>query len=421
MTLFVRATGCVAESTGDSIVRAGLIAIENNSSKVVDLRELSFELKGAQTFSSVPNAGTQQIHRITSCANGEEVPLEAFDTGSASLPAAVLCRRGASVTLGSLYSQHGQLRGVRFFLGTTSTGTVFQSRQQPGRWGANWWAGKGSVEPFVLREGEGFVWRQAASVTNMTQHGRMVFRNQSSGETYSALVRNVPDAPQSNMLALFNGSGSGVVLEVLSLDIVDVGQMSDGTTTFYEASSGFLGARLLRCQSVIGGEEVAIESMDSNVPAPSGLRVVKNVLLRIPEVDPMVTSIRTARNLGTNAAYGPLYTTPTFRALRPTSMLPTEVVQPDSSDFLLRLRNRQLVVESNSPRANYLVSPGECLALGYYFRYGSADAPETSITSDGTDDPMTMANFTIELTMTTSTGDGNAIKSASTLDAQIVG
>lgn len=186
----------------------------------------------SQTSGSTPTQPLGEVRRISACSGGVGVAGVPRDTSNATLPSQVEVTRWGNPTATSV---------ARRFAWNLATGPSLQTSPRTFQVpiiGA-FWSGTattksvGSVEPFVLREGEG--------IAVYTPHGtgdtalacgpwtiRAVLRVVSTGAIFDFNFGEVVAGYENCAACILNGSGSGVVLEVLEVVAVQTSTIVTG-------------------------------------------------------------------------------------------------------------------------------------------------------------------------------------------------
>lgn len=221
---------------------------------------------------TLPLSGKLSAYRTTATSGGEAVAAIKRDTGSADLPAEVTC----TIYPSSVTTTGNALRGIidapsMIF---ASTNQWLAARVYGGSYSAYMrqnnadtlrFSGDANVERIVLREGEGvalvlgtYGWPRSGQV-NIT------LREETTGETYQYRSRDIgtPALLGQAYISLFNGSGSGVVLGVNSIEFP------------LDGEHNFPVFRMARIDGVLGGETVTPMAADTANSAPAALVCTK--------------------------------------------------------------------------------------------------------------------------------------------------
>jgi len=379
-TWTVRGTGCTAEKQNASgRLLSGLFGIKNQSDYDVEVRHLLMEI--SQGFDSIQTVNPQTIYRITSVSDGMNLTVVKSDSNSAALPSQVrVVSHPASITEAGIIARPGQLRGTR--TGNTSNAvSPFGSRVGTAPYSimAGWQRSGGHVQPIVLREGEGIAWLQRSGVSPHVQYGHVVFRNQASGASYNATTRAIPVGEQDTMLVVFNGSGSGIILEVIRIESHDVGFPAASSNDTAELSHpiSVMGYRMMKCTDLINGEAVTPVPRDTaNTALPSTIQVFTNPQVVLGDAgrsgdyaNRIINQVNDGQNSTQN--YGVLYALQLAEVIRGWPRDPTESWFPGSANFprLMEGPYRRLYRTRGSNVPGIVLKKGECLAIVYMYRH----------------------------------------------------
>jgi hypothetical protein len=252
----------------------------NQSEGEIEIVEISIlEPSPASGNPATKTAGTWHLEKITALdtSSGQAMNVEKFDTDAADLPSQVIAwAEPASVTLpGQIIRQIADAPGLTPTVSggmlasmlplqvtnNANSATIFRSG----------WATE--VEPLVLREGEGVACVQDLYGSPHAATVSMMVRVAGTGATYVIRSRDFGTRRAGNALyAVFNGVGSGVVLEVFRWMM-----MEDGDTVIP-------GIRLTRCDGYIDvAGSVELNTAIPNDPAspslPSDVKLVRGAAL----------------------------------------------------------------------------------------------------------------------------------------------
>jgi len=256
----------------------GLLGIFNN--ETADDRRY-FELISLRVSPSAPlsnntaavgKPGSLSVRRITAVSGGDSITPIKMDTADAALPAQVLIRNDPdSVTATDVFRRIADAPAYSL----TVANTQFSSRtfggsmmtHQKSHMADIFRGGESAnVEPIILREGEGVGLFQDAYGTQHSMQTAAVVTNISTGATYICRSTDLSTdrrLSESNF-AIFNGTGSGVVLAV-KLWVLPM----DGEAVLTP------GLRLCRIVGVaLGGDTVTPIRPDTSKSVPTALQVV---------------------------------------------------------------------------------------------------------------------------------------------------
>jgi hypothetical protein len=257
----------------------GLFAILNNETvddrryfELVSLR-VSPAAPGSNNTAGVGRAGSLSIKRITALTGGDTVTPIKVDTGDASLPSQVsVVNDPDSATATDIFRRIADAPAYS----NTIANTQFSSRTYGGSMMthqkshmADIWRGGESadVEPIILREGEGLAIFQDSYGSQHSMQTAAVITNTATNATY--ICRSTDLSTDRRLdeanFAIFNGTGSGVVLAV-KLWVLPM----DGEAVLNPS------LRLCRISGIgQGGDTVTPILPDTSKTAPSAL-VVKS-------------------------------------------------------------------------------------------------------------------------------------------------
>lgn len=217
------------------------------------------------------------IYRTTAQSGGDPVILDPLDTAAAAVPSQVSVATYAAVTTGGY--MHGR------WLVPTATSNVAQPT--PGGFGSGSGFRRtdtGSVfdhrgftdtQNVVLREGEGIAFANPSTTDNPQPNGWIAHGIVKVGNDTFCFNTTMAPAPNGlTGLGLFNGSGSGVVVEILAISF-----MNPSNTTITGITTDATVTRICRVygyESLISsGEAMNITSL-GGTPVPSQLQVLRN-------------------------------------------------------------------------------------------------------------------------------------------------
>jgi hypothetical protein len=219
----------------------GMAAVFNNSikGKTVHITEIRTVPRAINPDTTNPlgNQGIASLDRISAASGGTELAPYKHDTSSADLPSQVkLLENPDSVTVASTLRRFGDCissytitKSISFQAMLRAPG-ICDVNDHSGRTGEshNIWHvdGDSDTEPLVLREGEGFAIVRREFGLPQALHFGVTIRNASTGATYKWSDEDVGSALEKGMasIALINGTGSGVVLQVMIVSFPDLGE-----------------------------------------------------------------------------------------------------------------------------------------------------------------------------------------------------
>jgi len=216
------------------------------------------------------------LTRTSAIAGGEDIPsslIIKLDSTAPALPAQVIIRKNSRGT------QVADFQGGHPLIQTLSN--VANARMFAAVGGANWPdvnAGKrydsgfnSQVQNLTLREGQGLsVLMKYTSQSTYPRDIHLIFRIGTN--MYSVWARGVSTTANGDedLLHIFNGAGSGVVIYIVEVNCYVPGNTLSGRFGF---------GRFSRALETGGGLEITPIKMDSNSPAiPAGITCYKHVI-----------------------------------------------------------------------------------------------------------------------------------------------
>jgi hypothetical protein len=210
-----------------------------------------------------------QFIRTTAQAGGVAVPSVKLDTATASLPSEVELAQFSTYTLGSVVRQKLQCLPSEVSVGNPSLGAGGGARTDKAEC-FSIGSGFATTQELTLREGEGF-----AIVTDLHPfpshpspnafHCTLTFQL-SSGGTFVANTYLQSTPAGIAALALFNGSGSGVVLRILSVTTTYVGAVNTFMVPYFDDTR----VRFSRVDGA-SGESSSGVALDSSAHVPTDI------------------------------------------------------------------------------------------------------------------------------------------------------
>lgn len=250
-------------------------------SMVVDVRRVTLRRTGDN---GQPVPSIFDIQKATSYAGGDLAAAAKFDLSAANLPAGVrvvtMPDRAdygsdiltsfqdsyghAGVTGGSLAGRYPS----RYRLGAIAADNVWASGSKTT-----------AIESAILREGEMYAIRQRVSTNGRATRSivfSLMLRNVSSGRCYNYMCRDlsVPSEFGGPILIIENASGSGVVMELMSVETYIEGDTSLSSTVRLALIEGFYGIE--NCPPTYVEAPVAF---DTNNVCPSSVKCLESGFL----------------------------------------------------------------------------------------------------------------------------------------------
>lgn len=220
----------------------GMATIFNNSTKLgrsVHICEIRTMIRPINPDVTNPfgNQGIISIDRISAVSGGDEVVPFKHDTAAADLPSQVkLWENPDSVTVTSTLRRFGDcissmtiLKSISFQAMMRAPG-ICDGNDHSGRTceGHNVWHvdGDTDTEPLVLREGEGFCLTRREFGLPQAFHFGVTVRVVGTSRTYKYRDGDVGSSLEKGLasIALINGTGSGVTLQVMIVSLPDMGE-----------------------------------------------------------------------------------------------------------------------------------------------------------------------------------------------------
>lgn len=251
-----------------------------------------------------PNALTAilSVRRITAISAGTDVEVEKFDSANADLPSQVVIRKRASSVTPVANSTTRRTLVATELNPTRALSWICSQNEGDSRKGLDSGeivrlTGDADVTGYVLREGEGLAFIYDTKAPSHSYAINFRFRNVATGATYRIAEVVTPrymagDAP----LAILNGSGSGVVLEVEKAQAREIG-------TDEVCMASWVGIEGLSNDGTEAGYVLA----DSASPLPSGVRVRCGAVANRPgsKVGAIITNPHLRRIILAEPPYGP--------------------------------------------------------------------------------------------------------------------
>lgn len=230
----------------------------------------NLDILPASPINAATAMGKRQISRITGIVGGVDIPYVKSNSASASLPSQVkIVRRPEQVTLAGTYNFRSLLPEPLSLATLTLRSWGSKNALSTGTF---WDAGDSNIQRMRLRQGQG-VALTSDSVDPcypFTMALTAIVKNQSSGATYIINSQHHPSEMSGGALAIFNGSGSGIDLELISLKVSDIGD------PVYTTNPSML--RFLRIHKLVGGKDIVPIPSNSQKLAPNFLVVKRNFL-----------------------------------------------------------------------------------------------------------------------------------------------
>lgn len=228
--------GCDSDVGADGMAAVFNAAAPGKTVHITEIRTVP-RPRNPNATNPTGNQGIMSLDRISAVSGGTELAPAKHDTASADLPSQVkLYENPDSVTVTSTIRRFGDcissytITKAISFQAMIRAPNVVDANDHSGRTceSHNIWHvdGDSDTEPLVLREGEGFALVRREFGLPQAMHLGVTVRNMSTGATYKWSDGDVGSALMKGMasIALMNGSGSGVVLQVMIVSLPDLGE-----------------------------------------------------------------------------------------------------------------------------------------------------------------------------------------------------
>lgn len=248
-----------------------IIGVFNRGYNVIEVRDIWLDFPTGTATPTQPEPSIFEIQRITDVTGGRTLAVTKFDEDSASLPSQVVVRLNGRATTSSTIREIYHTPGVSVGsntapistagaaivgVGAIPLGSVFRNKST-------------SIQNIVLREGQGITITATAPTSPHRLSACLIFRNANTLATYCAYTTACPPTMvNDNIISLMNGSGSGVTLELVSMELISLGDGSN--TTFYPSM------RFTFLHNMSDGprtEDITPIAMDTNAVFPSDIDV----------------------------------------------------------------------------------------------------------------------------------------------------
>lgn len=213
--------------------------------------------------------GKFATRRITAASGGDSVQVTKFDTANASLPSQVDIKIGADVTNGS------ELFGT--IINLPLSPSPFATRALGWRYNlSTWWAtsrSEGSTQHIKLAAGEGISVAQLDDLPHPSGVWQLLCIIKIGTEYHNVDTAFYAREAPTSCFSIMNNTGSGVTVEVVSLEINEIGA---ATITTPAADAPYISYK--RVEGYLGGEEVTPLAMDTGDTLPASIKLVRNRL-----------------------------------------------------------------------------------------------------------------------------------------------
>jgi len=218
------------------------------------------------------------FRRISAVSGGFDLPYRKANLGNADLPSQIeLVRRPDAITFvaGSPYRSMLMFPISLQGLSLRSGGGAFGKGSRMGT-GDLWTTSRDTrIQGIILREGEGFAFgtsNSALPVFPFSFWMTITLRNTANNQTYILFTQIAPEEMKDSSLVIFNGSGSGITLEIVDIELADLGSPLNSLP--FEASY----LRLIRTYGHDGGLAVTPTPNNLADSVPSDLDVRRNFM-----------------------------------------------------------------------------------------------------------------------------------------------
>lgn len=243
------------------VEQASVLAIMNNfnSDSIIRIKEIQCnELIGRTTTALT----AINLYRITALTGGDTITPTKYDSNATSLPSQVsIVKYPLTVTTTGSY-----LRNLISYSGLSATTALLwhsgirgRSRFGNGGFDLNTWYSNhdSNVQTFVLREGEGLAFKSNLTAPQNFMYELLIHFSNGTDTFCISEILNMQSTTE--MFAMVNGSGSGVVLYVSR---IEMRQVKTGEMPFFSIES---------CSEIYNGTTLTPFAFDSTTPAIDSL------------------------------------------------------------------------------------------------------------------------------------------------------
>lgn len=255
--------------------------VNESSADIIEVRKLAVELAHcadlAQGF-----LGSCQLRRITAISGGEALTPEKHLSTAANLPSQVsVVRRPSSVTTNGVYRRVVPIGMLR--AGVISSVMNFprvKADTTTGGGGSHLGAvfsivDSSSEQAIVLREGEGIALYSDTGSAPFDMRLNFVLVVQGTSATFSCLASFSPAGVGRAVAAVFNGSGSGIVLELRTMVIADEAEPNNVLPKYRV---------LFGPMKLIGGQDLTPQKTVTTTPNLSAaIKLKRNAFVRLDQ------------------------------------------------------------------------------------------------------------------------------------------
>jgi len=227
------------------------------SGKIVKIKRVSLRTVAGQGQTTLLPSN-MQLNLISAITVDGETIVPAKMSSSASDPPSQVKIQQYAVTTPVSDSELRRLHNYPVQNMTRALAPFVTPKFQTGEWSRGDYACQG-VTGYVLAEGEGITIRNADIPFSMAWRVFILFTIGVTTYVVSEVMRSVDD--QRNLFTIFNGSGSGVSVNVRQITVMEAGTDEVPFVSMY------------RVDSHVAGEALTTMKMDSNSTMPSSVRV----------------------------------------------------------------------------------------------------------------------------------------------------
>lgn len=253
---------------------------------VIEVRKLAAEIVAGinqDMAAAAVASGHYELRNITALVGGTSITLGKHSSNESALPSQVkLVRSPQSVTTNGIVRRILPVSMMRYIY-TTTSGYFPRLRQLSDFRGMRtnnstaWNRVDNNEQPIVLREGEGISLYVPGGSSSEAFYLNGIVRT-TGGATYSFSDWLISLGDGRASWAIFNGSGSGVVLELLSLDIEESVELQ---TTYPINWYRLLFGRM----SLNGGEDLTPLKTDSSISdLPGGIKIRRSPEMKLTDL-----------------------------------------------------------------------------------------------------------------------------------------
>ncbi len=271
----------ISDSLHPYLTHISAMALFNKkgSNKIVRIKNVGIEIINS-SFSNTSLPYYMTLQKISAYTGGTAVSAVSLDSTNSSLPSQVVCvSQPASVTTTNGAFANVPVVNINNLQNALPQMCSFQNRHNVfgSSFVTKWMdSATAQTQKITLREGQGIAFwnRDSAAFFNQAYRTEIVVRDTVSGDCY--FYSDETKWALTPPIALFNGSGSGVVLEVLSVNITEEGV--DNVNGFGVSVPAYLTIDAIENASIDNGAGVALTAnpMDSSNSSLTDIVAYKN-------------------------------------------------------------------------------------------------------------------------------------------------